>query len=183
MIATILYEDRLAAVAKGFGPHELLISCLADDTGGARVELKRAFQAVPCKGDGSLKAKLARDRIRLLNQGPLCAVFDHDRVRACFALPDAACKTSVLEEIRRCFSDRFGIVLMVENVEDLLRACREAQGMPPFQGKPTPNERDAICCAAAWADVTVRKRIRERMPSFDRLVKVALAMWKSFSSR
>jgi hypothetical protein len=30
MIITVLWEDQRGAEAKGFGPHELLLSCVAD---------------------------------------------------------------------------------------------------------------------------------------------------------
>lgn len=177
MRGTILYEDERSADARNFGPHELLIACLIDDTGMTREELKKILHPVPRKGDGKLKKELNINGLRLLDAGVLCAVFDHDKSRKCFSLPAQACKSELLLSIRQCIpSKTFDVILLENNVEDLILACCQIDGKPAPTTKPSPLERDKYCDSVAWSDKIKRDQLRSSMPSFDRLVRVAKQM-------
>jgi hypothetical protein len=43
MQVVVLWEDQRGAQAKGFGPHELLLSCLADDGVGTRNQVRSSI--------------------------------------------------------------------------------------------------------------------------------------------
>lgn len=81
MIVTVLWEDARGGQVKGFGPHELLIACLADDLGSPRWRLEKLVASVPKKGKERVHEALVQDRQRLLDRGPLFGVVDRDRVR------------------------------------------------------------------------------------------------------
>ena len=171
-ILTVLYEDSLASRPTNYGPHSLLLACVADKLGCNRWDprLKTGVQASPKKGDSKLRAALAEDVPRLSNCGGVAFVFDLDHVRDCFGLPSTSCLRTVLEAIKQDASVRFQVVLLDRNTETLVKACADALRLPCPCKKPV--ERDRILNRAAAADVSVREKILDDCPSFRRLVDI-----------
>jgi hypothetical protein len=169
-IMTVLYEDQTSVTPKNYGPHMLLLACVADALGRDRWELREHVVAAPKKGDSKLRAALAQDGELLAKSGPIVAVFDHDHVRDCFKLTADACKRTVLVAIKGCTSAGPEVVLLVENMETVITACCQVLGRPVPEKKPTPLERDGIVQAVANSeDRAVREALLSRVPSFKRL--------------
>lgn len=170
-LITILYEDRQAKGERNYGPHMLLLACVADRLGGSRYALRSRVAPVPLSGDGNVKLKLREDGADLTAAGRLIAMFDHDRVRACYGLGPRACKSEVLGRIRQEAGGSAAVVLLIENMESLLAACCNALKRPRPATKPRPAERDAILqAAAADGQAAARAEILHSIPSFGRLV-------------
>lgn len=169
--AMVYYEDQ-RAVGGGatYGPHMLVMACVADETGGDAWALAKQVAPNPKKGDSKLLKAIAADMDRLER---VIVVFDDDQVRRLLGLEKNACKTSVLERLRHGLEDTGSadVILLERNTEDVVHACCEALPRQPPEGKPTPTERDAIMMAAATAPKLVRDAVREKIPSFDRLVR------------
>lgn len=175
MLITVFWEDQRGPQPKAFGPHALLLACLSDDTGLDRWDLATMVVAIPKKGDTKLKAALARDAVKAANAGPVVFVFDNDRVRELLGLSKVACKPEVIKSIGTTCEVQVAVVLLENNVEDLLNACRRAAGEAEISDKLSPNERDAVFYRAAIAHRATRDRIRMDAPSFDRLVRYVRA--------
>ena len=98
MIVTLLWEDERGGVAKGFGPHELLLSCIADDLGLPRELLLPCVNSVPKKGRDKLRTALQHEFLKLARFGPVLAVIDKDRARDLWkgrAQPPPPCMSSM----------------------------------------------------------------------------------------
>ncbi len=172
---SVLYEDEQARGEKNYGPHMLLLACVADREGIDRYALRSSIEGIPKKGDGKLKKALNEDGADLADAGPLIAMFDSDRVRLCYGLAPGACKRDLLLTIRGQATGAPGIVLLERNMEDLVDACCAALRQPKPRAKPTPPERDSILQKAAAAQVETRAAILAAVPSFRRLVDAVLA--------
>ena len=168
---TVLYEDQLAARPNNYGPHVLMLACVADRMGGDTWMLGKRVLAIAKKGDSKLRAALREEGAMLADGGPVVAMFDADRVRACYGLPSNACKQSVLDAIEAEASGVPVIVLLERNMEDVVAACCAASNKPFPQSKPTPQQRDAILHGAASAGAAVRVQVLASVPSFERLVR------------
>lgn len=174
-LMTVLYEDQIAVQPTSYGPHMLVLACVADRVGGDPWALRARVVGIAKKGDSKLRAALRDDGGRLAKTGPLVALFDDDRVRTCFGVPKGSCKRVVLDMIAKEASGRPTIVLLERNMEDVIAACAQALGQPAPSGKPRPAERDAILLRAAAAEVSVRASIVRAVPSFERLVRTVHA--------
>ena len=86
MIITVLWEDQRGGMVKGFGPHELLVSCVADELRCARDEVKKLIVSVPKKGNGNV--------IRALEQELGIRIPDED----CVALDTVGALVSYLDQ-------------------------------------------------------------------------------------
>jgi hypothetical protein len=182
-LATILYEDQRAPQKTRFGPHALVIACVADETGSDRWALEKRIEGIPKKGDSKLLHAVREDAADLTHDGrALVAVFDEDRVRKLLGLDTGACKTLVKDAIARgCTAGPLlEVVLLQRNIEDVVAAAARALGKPLNDpqveralGKHAghPEARDAILHAAASADVAVRRAILAAVPSFARVVQ------------
>ncbi|MCX6359345.1 MAG: hypothetical protein NT029_06055 [Armatimonadetes bacterium] len=176
-IFTVFYEDQLGIAVKDFGPHTLLLQCLADRTGGAYFDLGREVVAVPKKGNNKLLACLrGEDCRRAIHRGPACAVFDEDKVRKMLALPATACKSAALAALREGAEEPLAIILLERNVETLVRACLEAlcEPAPPDLHKHEVRDR-ALNRLACGGSPDQRRRVLVACPSFARLVNAVAA--------
>jgi hypothetical protein len=178
----VLYEDEQVKGTRTYGPHMLLLACVADRVGGSSWELRASIDARPKKGDGNLKKVLDENGADLANAGPLFALFDHDKVRACYGLAQEACKRDLLQAIRAHTKGAPTVVLLEQNMEDLVNACCTAMGLPRPNAKPKPLQRDQIVQRAAAAQATVRAEILATMPSFKRLVEAVLVAHTALSA-
>jgi hypothetical protein len=169
---TVLYEDQLAAKPTNYGPHILLLACVADRGGGDAWSLRNRVRGIPKKGDAKLRAALRDDGELLRSSGYLVAMFDEDRVRTCYGLPHDACKQTILDRIASEATGGPTLVLLERNMEDLVNAsCVALQHAIPAK-KPTPEERDRILLRAANEGRAARDAILHAVPSFARLVRI-----------
>lgn len=182
-LITVLYEDQIAAQPTSYGPHMLTLACVADRIGGEAWELRSRVRGIAKKGNAKLRAALRDDGASLVNLGPLMGVFDDDRVRTCYGLPQTACKRVVLDTIHAEATCGLGIVLLQRNMEDVVAACCVALGHAVPAAKPTPIERDAILYRAVTASPAVRGQVLEAVPSFARLVQMISGFLAAFGVR
>lgn len=173
MKLTVLWEDQRGGVIKGFGPHELLVSCVADELQRARDDLKKLIVSVPRKGNGNVMHALQRELDKLRNLGPVCAVLDRDQ--AVNLWPAGSRPATCLSGIRAAVADLapggYELILLDANVETLVTACCRALGSGAPVSKPSPDERDRILARATWDAPRVRALVRDAVPSFERLVQ------------
>ncbi len=185
----VWYEDSRSPRSEGadFGPHDLLVSCLADEFDGReglhqeffrrRSELKRHLGACPLNGNGAL-LKRCRQLLANLDRSDISvAVFDFDRVHELLPPAERGAARSVCKrELRRLLvepqvggrpSGQLHVTFLVENTESLLAALPS-----PPQKKPDPAERDRLL-RPVWSspDRMERNRLRRVVPSFDYIVK------------
>jgi hypothetical protein len=173
MIITVLWEDQRGAEAKGFGPHELLLSCVADELNCARDTLKELIESHPKKGNANLRGAIQRDIDRLADVGPVFAVIDRDKVRQLWKSPSqpADCMSSIGHRFRQDAPGDYDLVFLVDNVESLIKAACAVLGEPYPDNKPGPDLRDRLLGKVAWAQSQAsRSAIRKQCPSFSRLV-------------
>ncbi len=171
MIVSVFYEDQRGHQVRDFGPHALLVQCLADRTGRSPNRIEGLVAAIPTKGNSKLLSQLSGPGHRALDRGPVYAVFDDDRVRDLVRLPPAACKSEVLAQVRRQAGADIDIVLLQANVETLVRACFDALNEPAPDSLHSHPVRDRILNRMAWTgSPDQRRRMLEACPSFERLV-------------
>jgi hypothetical protein len=175
-LITVLYEDRAVKTYDNYGPHMLLLACVADVIAVDRWSLQSTIKAVAKGGDSQLKATLREEGADLAGAGPLVAMFDDDQVRRCYGLRKDACKRAVLDAITNEATGSPTLILLQQNMEDLIAACCDVLGRPISVKKPS--ERDAILQAAAAADRPVRDAIlrHDRKTAFDRLVRAVVRL-------
>jgi hypothetical protein len=200
-LITVLYEDEHARNQKHFGPHMLLLACVADLARTNRFALLNQIIPIASGGDGNVKRKLRDAGANLAAKGPVVAMFDNDKVRPCYGLLPGACKRELLEAIRNdaqgslvhivllgrreleaIRNDAQGslvhIVLLEERMEDLVDDCCTALKRPKPAAKPKPGERDRILQeAAADGQDAARAAILAANSSFKRLVVAVHALW------
>jgi hypothetical protein len=73
VIITVPWEDRRGVATRDFGPHELLIWCVADALGmdGWDRGLRQIIHSVPKKGNGGVRAALRGNLSMLAKSGPV----------------------------------------------------------------------------------------------------------------
>ncbi len=179
MILTILYEDHASAEPNQFGLHNLLLRCICDELDETNLwELGKRIKGNPKKGDSGVIRALKTDGRRLLNSGGLLALLDDDKIRIKFGMNDVRCKKLVADKLRD-MAPGSDVVLLVENTESLLKACVELTGGAWSGEKPGPAERDAIFNKFAHGYTPgLRKQLRDKVRSFDRLVTLAEAWYQ-----
>jgi len=175
MIVTVLWEDQRGAQVKGFGPHELLISCLVDELGHPRDSVARAVECHPKKGHGKVLRALRLDFPKLKRLGPVLAVVDRDKIKDLLSQPVTDCMSGISKRFREAAPGDYELIFMIDNVETLIVSACRALGESEPTRKPTPDERDRILAKAVWGERAHRARIRSTCPSFDRVVRRILA--------
>jgi hypothetical protein len=179
MIVSVLWEDQRSTEQRGFGPHELLVSCVADELRRERKKVEKLVESHPKKGVGNVRKALQLNCQRLARHGPVLAVVDRDKIRELWKVPGPMppdCIPGIAQRFREDAPGDYDLVLLVENVETLVDAAASALNRTPASGKPTPGERDRVLATVAWGDPRQRQQVRGRCPSFERLVmRVAAA--------
>ncbi|HCF62268.1 MAG TPA: hypothetical protein DFS52_30290 [Myxococcales bacterium] len=174
MRKTVLWEDQRGALIKGFGPHELLIRCLADRSGAHDFGRRQHVESIPLKGVSNLIKRLKQDAQKLRDDGPVFAVIDRDKIRDQLSPKPPDCMKGLSRGIRTAAPGDYEIVFLVQNVESLLDAVIEVLDLPRRAGKPTPDERDRMFQKAKSASRAKRDAILDKCPSFKRLVSKVL---------
>lgn len=165
----VLYEDKLAASkARNFGPHVLVLTCVAEQTKCDRERLGQNVHGIPRKGIGNL---LADCRAPILGDryARVIAVCDDDKVREHLNLPTTACK----DQVRRAIGcgPSLHLVLLTRNIETVLEAAIKVLGRRPLTGKASPLERDGILLNLAYQEKADRRlEVLEQVPSLRYLV-------------
>jgi hypothetical protein len=180
MLVTVLWEDQRGEQAKRFGPHDLLLSSVADDLSTStseqpqkRAKLDKQIIAVPKRGDGNIRKALQKDLRRF--RGPVIAVMDRDKVHRLWIdkrPPPSNCIQGISHQLRLDAPGKYDLVFLMKNTEDLLNATLAALGKAPLVDKPGPDSRDNLLAPAVWGEAQIRMKIRHLCPSFDRIVKV-----------
>jgi hypothetical protein len=169
---TVLWEDQRATAAKTFGPHELLVACVAEELEEAPKMVLSRVVSIPKKGNGNVAVALKRDLMRLSDAGPVCAVFDRDKIRDLFGQSSTpSCISGIKRRIYEDAPGTYEVVLLDRNVETLVDACCRAQQRPAPASKQPPDQRDRIVTRTAWGGVGERAAVRAAVPSFNRLVE------------
>ncbi|MBM4777493.1 MAG: hypothetical protein GQE15_07290 [Archangiaceae bacterium] len=167
--ATVLYEDSQMRGVTNFGPHVLLLKCVADQRLQLESEHELSFQvAFRCfSGVDKLipKAHLVASRAtRVLAP-------DDDKIREHLGLLPQAAREQVIQILsERTDSEPDNVVLIVRNMDDVARAAAECSGLQLEAGKPALRDRDRACHRLAVADLTARAQFLGRCPSFKELV-------------
>lgn len=168
----ILYEDKLSAGnPKNYGPHLLVLACLADRLDRTRWSFT-CLTPYACKGIGRFILKCGEPGL-LDAYVRVVALCDDDEVRPHLRLPASACKTQVTAALRSRAgsSPLLHPVLLAPNLEGITDVVAELLGQPP-PGKPTPLERDRLL--EHFVHRSQREQRREllrRVPSFGYLVE------------
>jgi hypothetical protein len=180
MLVTVLWEDQRGEQARRFGPHDLLLSSIADDLSAStseqpqnRTKLSKHIIAVPKRGDSNVRKALQKNLQNF--RGPVIAVMDRDKVHRLWSdkqPPPSNCIQGISQQLRLDAPGKYDLVFLMQNAEDLLDATLAALGKTPLVDKPNPDSRDNMLGPAVWGDTRIRTAIRQSCPSFDRLVKV-----------
>jgi hypothetical protein len=80
-VITVLWEDQRGVEVRGFGPHDLLVSCLVDDLNSDRRQVAKQVESHPKKGNTKVLKEIQRNYEHLRGRGPLFAVVDRDRIQ------------------------------------------------------------------------------------------------------
>jgi hypothetical protein len=169
---TVLWEDQRPANAKRFGPHELLVACLADEIAQARDTLSPRIISVPMKGNGNVLRAIQQNLGRLGEAGPVCAVFDRDKIRDLVGGGSAPlCMSGIKRLILAEVPGEVELLLLDQNIESLVNACCRVAGVEAPIAKPRPDLRDRVLGRTAWSTSGERAKVRAAVPSFERLVR------------
>lgn len=161
------YEDEWGATNQ-FGLHELIVSCIADETDQDRWILRNRFKAYPKKSDSKLLA-FCRDGVVKWPHPLLFAVFDADKLhKLLYPSGRPASEALHAELCRRCPDPRLHILLLEHNTETVVDAAAQCLGdTPPEKDKLF---RDRILNRVANGTPQLRDCVRRAVPSFDRCV-------------
>lgn len=195
--AVILYEDA-SGPRKGFGPHELVLRCVADDYvapqafGSSRhYTLSRRLDGRPMKGvDKVLNG--CENIERIVDGGQrLFILVDNDRIRRHVRLPSAASSEEVQAAIRALcpLPNQLHITLLEDNAESLIKAAADCD---PNIDRVRVAEalrkklmsRDLVFESVARGQRRdVRDCVRQCVPSFDGFIRALVAWLQSTEPR
>jgi hypothetical protein len=167
----ILYEDQRGPTTQ-FGPHELLMSCVADALDVPRRDLRDRLRAIPLKGDSNLLANCHRRTAAIAPRGePVVALFDDDKIRRLLKLPASTSKQDVAMNVLTQSRAEWQLVvwLLQDNIDTLVEAAASCIGRPP--GAKSPTARDRILLSIAWGPREQRDGLGRLVPSFACFVK------------
>ncbi len=179
--AVVLWENSRDRVTKGFGPHELLVSCVADrlaedeNWGRERARIRRLVLPLPKNGVQNVIRAVDKHYDKLRSGGAqLLCVLDSDEIRTQLSLPATASD----EQILAALQDRAGgaarevhWLLLDRNVETLVHLAAGVLG----RGRPTRKShqlRDTTLGALSRTagDWHNRARVLQQMASFAAVV-------------
>lgn len=179
MIVTVIWEDQRGGPQKGFGPHELICQCIADQRGCDKSRVSRVVKSVPCKGNGNVLRVLSQDGPKLQNSGPVLVVLDLDRAHELLGGPELKdCKTALSQALRGRASGSYEILYLDRNVDTIVALCCRLLGRAEPDKKLTPDERDAELARLTFGgDPSARRQLLGESPSFARVVaKIAAVL-------
>jgi hypothetical protein len=161
----VLYEDGLLQDVTNFGPHVLLLACVADHRAqnespwglAARVESRC------CNGVDKLIAIAPSVGLRASR---LLAP-DDDKIRSHLQRGAGASPENIVHVLaERTDSDPHNVILIVRNMDDVVREAARCVGLAFSQKKPKLRERDLACHRLAAGDRSNRDRFLTGTASF-----------------
>lgn len=173
---TLLWEDECGLDARRFGPHVLVVACVADELGiemHERRRLEDQLLSFPKKGNGNVVRAIREDLADLQRVGPVMAVLDSDQIGGLLGEPLApdACLVRSAQLTRAKFPGDYRLLLLERSVDTLVTVACSLTAQSIRGKKATPDERDRVLCKLAWqGSRTGRDDLRARVPTFDRLV-------------
>ncbi|MGK4004965.1 hypothetical protein WMF31_20215 [Sorangium sp. So ce1036] len=186
-LAVILYEDQRGP-EKEFGLHNLVVACVADDTGKDRFALRRELDGRPMKGVQNLLRSCRRDICRLSSRGQqVFALIDDDAIRHQLkheGVSESAEDAAVVRAIKeKCGApERLHVVLLKENTETVIQAAEHCdkgltRSLVAQALQKDVNARDAIFNRISWqSDRAVRDCIRQRVEAIQEIVKALITL-------
>lgn len=178
MIVTVWWEDqRQRALPRQFGPHTLLVACVADELDANVRFVGEIMRSIPLKGAGNVRRELMETAPNL-GAGPLFVVLDRDKVIELWPADKrpSDCMQGISRQIRSEAPGGYDLVFLQRNIETLVHACAAALREPTPTAKPKPEVRDRLLHRVAWEARQVRDQVRENVVDFDRLVRRVAAL-------
>jgi hypothetical protein len=163
----IFYEDSWG-VAKEFGLHELIVSCVTDIQGKDWWERKGHFEAVPKNGVNNLLSA-CRDDVPDMRDRLIFAVFDSDKLHRHLFKSGRPSESELLVELRARYPDERLQLLLIHNTEAVVAAVAKCLGEPLPAKDTLP--RDRLLTRAARESQHTRDCTRAAVPSFDARVR------------
>lgn len=177
--AKVVWEDSLARDARRFGPHILVVACIEDDTGLEQRSVEALVRGFPVKGSGQV-IEFIKSRLALEAQGapPVFIVLDSDQAWRLVSAKKSDSRAAVAARIRSLspMPELIRVSLLERNAESLVLAAGIALRRPGYSARgfvvpKNRSHRDGVLMEAARPENrAIRKRVRARMPSFDRLI-------------
>lgn len=176
----ILYEDSLPPDVRAYGPHALVLACVNDEIADPIRVRDLLRDARPQNGSTKLLAALRRPESR-----PRIAIIDDDEIRRALGVPATATDAEVIAKIVASAGvrpDQLTVFLLSRNLETLiiaLRDCGHANERIPAAMKKDLVARDGVFnSAAAESDRRVRDCVRKAVPSFDRVIRHLVSLFR-----
>lgn len=171
---TLLWEDEQGLDARRFGPHVLLVACVADDLSADRRRIDSRLRSLPKKGNGNVVRAIREDLPDLCKPGPVMAILDSDQIAGLLGepMPAPICLVRASKATLAKFPGDYQLLLLERSVDTLVSSVCQLTSQQLVRNKATPDERDRILCKAAWnPSRRVRDDLRGLVPTFDRLVR------------
>jgi hypothetical protein len=177
----ILYEDSLPPDARSYGPHELVLACVADDAGDIVAVRDTLKDARPQNGVSKLLASLRRKESR-----PRVAIVDDDQIRRQLGLPADAARAAVeaaIHEKAMVGPDQLRVFVLSQNIESIisaLRVCGHSSAMIDDALRKDMVARDSVLISAAKSSSRhVRDCVRRKVPSFYEIANHLVGLMKT----
>jgi hypothetical protein len=181
----VLYEDSpLGVPRKGFGPHDLLLACVADRLSvGGYWQLRNCIDGRPCKGDSKLLQQCLVAPSIGVQGGPVVAVFDQDKAHRLLALPPTTSVSGLTRGVlaTASYPPNLAVTFLAMNTETLVAAAASSLGLATPAKSPKDRD-DVLLKCANTQQVSVRRSVEKQMPSFCDLVEGVLRLWSQASS-
>lgn len=177
IVATVLYEDKIAAGAKEFALHTLVLTMAGEQLGRSLWELRPLVFGNPRNGVDNVLKDIQRRTARLAGAGRLFALIDRDRIAGHLGLPKATSDDVLVRRIKEKSDapDRLEVFFLHENLEDVL-ADAQTCGGPVAPAKKRPLARDTCLNFMAFrAPRSVRDCLGDEQPGLGALVKALCA--------
>lgn len=186
----VLYEDSaLEGSIKNYGPHQLVLQCIADVSDVPAWELKRFITAHPANSNSKVQAECRRVPPAIGTDGsPVVAVYDEDKAYKLPGLARNLCKTQMRQILLHQTSLsalQLSIVFLEQNLESVLKElhiCAPGLTSPATWQKALQKKlmaREVVLEAASRPSPTgeaARAELLRRMPSLSYLAwRVACA--------
>ncbi len=180
-VAILLYEDsRTGGPAKDFGPHSLVVACVADVLGVTVHSVFPRLQCVPKRGNVQVMRAIREDMDDLAVGGRrVVAVLDADQAPSLVDLPRSVSTQEVVDAVKAMCGAHacLDVALIDRNWETVVK---EIMALRPDRFTPEtfdravrhrPGERDLVLNSAAYGASSLRNDLRARMPSVEALVQ------------
>jgi len=183
-LATILYEDQRGET-KEFGPHTLVVACVADLTKQTFWELRDRFDGRPMKGDSRVLQQGAKVEMIAPDCHPVVMLLDDDQIRKAVGLSKDTTYDDVINKIKQdCPTpEKLQVFLLDPNTERLVSVAAECIHFTGELGKDRTIRDRVLNEAAHAASAQQRDCILQQIPALKALVDFLEALVRPDSSR